>query len=213
MDIFRNIIIAEYCQSCKHSGKDEIDEPCRICLENPINQKTRVPLKWDEKRTCLNDVLKSIDTEKLVAIGTYDGHGLIYIGENDEFKLNLVFDDIITARQITLSKYKAHLATISNPTAQLPNEPIARERIIKSRKSRIRRLKSLIRKHSIYCQTFTPFMNREALQIYHRDFDGAIVIIITGEERGSFWFRTEFDKKYSERRLNELSQYYISRSK
>ena len=39
----------KYCKTCMHEKVDEEDEPCYTCLDNPVNQYSHKPVKWEEK--------------------------------------------------------------------------------------------------------------------------------------------------------------------
>ena len=39
-----------YCPSCRHYEKKEEQEPCRTCLDEPVNTNSHKPVKYEEKR-------------------------------------------------------------------------------------------------------------------------------------------------------------------
>ena len=39
----------KYCETCKHKGLKENEEPCAECLDNPLNMYTDKPIKFEEK--------------------------------------------------------------------------------------------------------------------------------------------------------------------
>ena len=39
----------KYCETCKHKGTKETEDPCNECLENPTNLYSQKPVKWEEK--------------------------------------------------------------------------------------------------------------------------------------------------------------------
>lgn len=39
----------EYCKKCKHFTKQDFEEPCNECLENPVRPGTEVPVKFEKK--------------------------------------------------------------------------------------------------------------------------------------------------------------------
>lgn len=45
VDFFR------YCNLCKHVECMSYEEPCNTCLENPVNQGSRKPVKFEPKDT------------------------------------------------------------------------------------------------------------------------------------------------------------------
>ena len=38
-----------YCPNCKHSNRREYEDPCFDCLDEPYNDGSRVPVKFEEK--------------------------------------------------------------------------------------------------------------------------------------------------------------------
>lgn len=38
-----------YCKKCKHKGKNDNEQPCAECLEEPTNLYSDKPVKWEEK--------------------------------------------------------------------------------------------------------------------------------------------------------------------
>lgn len=40
---------AEYCETCKHSKKDENEYPCDACMEVPVRDSTVVPEYYEVK--------------------------------------------------------------------------------------------------------------------------------------------------------------------
>ena len=40
----------KYCKSCKYSEIKETDEPCNTCLTNYINQNSKKPIFYKEKK-------------------------------------------------------------------------------------------------------------------------------------------------------------------
>ena len=46
---FKEVYFHEYCEKCKHKDVKEKDEPCRECLDNPINSYSHKPVKFEVK--------------------------------------------------------------------------------------------------------------------------------------------------------------------
>lgn len=40
------VFFENYCNKCVHAKKNEADEPCRECLNNPVNQDSHKPVKF-----------------------------------------------------------------------------------------------------------------------------------------------------------------------
>lgn len=40
-----------YCKKCEHEKKQENEEPCGKCLDEPVNENTNKPVMFKEKET------------------------------------------------------------------------------------------------------------------------------------------------------------------
>ena len=50
MDIIeREVMFEKYCSKCKYSGLAEHKDPCNECLDQPFNEQTDKPVKFDAK--------------------------------------------------------------------------------------------------------------------------------------------------------------------
>lgn len=38
----------EYCPKCKHYSKSGSEDPCRECLDNPVNAWSHKPVRFDK---------------------------------------------------------------------------------------------------------------------------------------------------------------------
>lgn len=38
----------QYCPKCKHKDLPEEKDPCHECLNEPVNDDSRRPLKWED---------------------------------------------------------------------------------------------------------------------------------------------------------------------
>lgn len=43
----KEVYFGIYCQRCKHSDKDAIEDPCFECLQHPSNKDSHVPVEYD----------------------------------------------------------------------------------------------------------------------------------------------------------------------
>ena len=39
----------KYCKSCKHNKVKEYEDPCNECLDNPVNDHTSKPIKYEKE--------------------------------------------------------------------------------------------------------------------------------------------------------------------
>ena len=47
--IQKEVYFDQYCKTCKHFDKKEVDDPCDECLKNPVNTYSHKPTEWEEK--------------------------------------------------------------------------------------------------------------------------------------------------------------------
>lgn len=45
----KEVYFGEYCKTCKHEKVSEQDDPCYDCLNNPVNEDSHKPVRWEEK--------------------------------------------------------------------------------------------------------------------------------------------------------------------
>lgn len=38
-----------YCDTCKHFNRDESNDICEECVESPVNEHSRKPIKYEEQ--------------------------------------------------------------------------------------------------------------------------------------------------------------------
>lgn len=48
-ELYKEVYFHKYCESCKHKGLKDTDEPCNECLDNPVNLYSHKPVKYEEK--------------------------------------------------------------------------------------------------------------------------------------------------------------------
>jgi len=41
----------KYCSLCKNEKTPEEEDPCRECLNYPVNQQSEKPVKWEDKNS------------------------------------------------------------------------------------------------------------------------------------------------------------------
>lgn len=46
---YKEVYYDQYCSKCEHANKKEEEEPCAECLNNPVNEWTHRPVKFEEK--------------------------------------------------------------------------------------------------------------------------------------------------------------------
>lgn len=45
----KEVYFGDYCKTCKHEKVSEQDDPCYDCLNNPVNEDSHKPIRWEEK--------------------------------------------------------------------------------------------------------------------------------------------------------------------
>ena len=47
---YKEVYFDEYCKICEHKDLDDSENPCCICLSEPMNLHTHKPIKFKEKK-------------------------------------------------------------------------------------------------------------------------------------------------------------------
>ena len=45
----KEVYFNQYCPTCRHKDLDESQEPCCDCLEEPVNQDSHKPVRYEKK--------------------------------------------------------------------------------------------------------------------------------------------------------------------
>lgn len=48
-DNYKEVYFDKYCKTCIHEKKEEHEEPCDECLNEPVNLYSHKPVCWDQK--------------------------------------------------------------------------------------------------------------------------------------------------------------------
>ncbi len=46
---YKMVNLHKYCPTCKYEDVPEEDDPCNECIDNPVNEHTEKPVKWEAK--------------------------------------------------------------------------------------------------------------------------------------------------------------------
>lgn len=49
MDDYKEVYFDQYCKTCKHFDKEETEDPCFECLDEPTNYASHKPVKYEKK--------------------------------------------------------------------------------------------------------------------------------------------------------------------
>ena len=44
----KEVYFGDYCPKCKHYDTPEDDDPCNECLNNPSNEDSHKPVRWQK---------------------------------------------------------------------------------------------------------------------------------------------------------------------
>ncbi len=47
---YKEVYYDQYCSRCVHRELEEDDEPCRDCLDEPVNVYSHKPVYWEENK-------------------------------------------------------------------------------------------------------------------------------------------------------------------
>lgn len=47
---YKEVYYDQYCSRCVHQELEEDDEPCRDCLDEPVNVYSHKPIYWEENK-------------------------------------------------------------------------------------------------------------------------------------------------------------------
>lgn len=46
---YKEVYFDKYCKTCEHLAKDDTEEPCASCLNEPVNLGSHKPVKYEER--------------------------------------------------------------------------------------------------------------------------------------------------------------------
>ena len=44
----KEVFFGDWCPKCKHYDTEETDDPCNECLDNPSNEDSHKPVRWQK---------------------------------------------------------------------------------------------------------------------------------------------------------------------
>ena len=45
----KEVYFDKYCKTCAHRAKAPVEDPCWDCLDEPVNQNSHKPVRYEEK--------------------------------------------------------------------------------------------------------------------------------------------------------------------
>lgn len=140
----------------------------------------------------LKETLKRLEC-KDVAIGTAQGSNFLYIGKADNVDLiEQIFKDYHD--RIENEKLPATKKAIQKAMRGIDKKG----KLIEQAKEIVKLVETL-EKYEEYVEGYVDPMKRRIFDIYESEIDEKgepIRVIVTGMEKGEFWFKSEFDLKY-----------------
>lgn len=145
----------------------------------------------------LNDYLQTLDPNQIVAIGTKSGEGFLYIEKaGDTESISKRFKNYLKNIMSGLEYKQALIKELFVNPPKLTGDLDADWPVISERCDLIQSTHWRMCWDREYIRDFTPVLGREVLEDYDRSIDDAIVVIVDGDEHGTFWFHEEYLEVY-----------------
>lgn len=146
----------------------------------------------------LFEKLNKMKDNKIVAIGTSNGNGFVYIGEaGDRELIGKCFDKHYNRLLDLQQNYRLKLEHLIREVSDIEDfTKINDLKVLRDNATECTRVCSMLIGLDPYVKGTIKTFNREIHDVYHKDVDNCTAIIVEGFEAGSFWTKEEFDKKY-----------------
>lgn len=46
---YKEVYFSQYCKTCEYQKREEYEDPCDECLNEPVNVNSHKPVNWKEK--------------------------------------------------------------------------------------------------------------------------------------------------------------------
>ena len=146
----------------------------------------------------LKDYLLTLDGNTIVSIGTKDGSSYMYIGEAGNTDLiNKAFEDIYKAARRRLTRLRGQEKNWFMMKPIMGKKQINDEALIHEYAGELAHIYEEINRNRKIVELYVTPLTRDVVSTMDlvRD-DNGIQVIISGFEKGRFWFKSEFDKRY-----------------
>lgn len=138
----------------------------------------------------LRERLGKCDPEQIVAIGSKSGSGFLYIGEAGNLPdISKAYDNHLSSRKRAL-KLQEH--AIVNLVKSIDDVETAED--VMNKASKIYHKYSGYLELKKYIKSYKPVMERSAVNIYERESEPCLNVMVSGTEHGQFWTKDEYDK-------------------
>lgn len=141
--------------------------------------------------------LKTLKGEDIVAIATENGSSFLYIGRADNTELiEKLFLDQLPSMEHIIEVSDRYLTQLLVHPVKLKddNELVNKENIYHTASIISDVYGKLVKQRK---SINTRVLERNVVEVYHKDVDNCTAIIIEGFENGKFWFKREFDERYN----------------
>lgn len=134
----------------------------------------------------LKDFLKKKQITGDVCIGSKTG--FVYVGVANEDDISEAFNDYLKKIKKSLARNERELKSlvIGSPVIR---EDDNEEAVIFARARSIRNKFDNVLCNRQYINKFVPALDREVKEYYNKMTDKAVVIIVSGTEKGEHWFK------------------------
>lgn len=138
----------------------------------------------------LKTYLNKLDEKDIVSIGAKNGIGYIYIGEAGNI------DQILNEFENYRKKMTKKLKVLKKEEVDLLNgEPFDGD--VHEHAGKIAKCFTSIEETKKYLDTYVDPLKRDICNTDKRIADNGVRIIVSGKEKGDFWFKYEYDKQRS----------------
>ena len=144
----------------------------------------------------LKNYLAKLDDKQIVSIGAKNGNSYMYIGEAGNVKLICslfeAYRDSVVKR---LGKLEKKEQTLAMTIPKMEYDQTENENRIHKFAKEIAMNYMNIENNKAYLRNYVDPLKREVVETGNRDQEEGIRVIISGQENGKFWFKSEFDKQ------------------
>ena len=145
----------------------------------------------------LKNYLAKLDDKQIVSIGAKNGNSYMYIGEAGNVNLICsLFEEYHNSVVTHLVELEKDEQTMVMTIPELEDDQTENKNRIHNYAKGIALNYMNIENNKAYLRNYVDPLKRDVVETENRDQEKGIRVIITGQEKGRFWFKSEFDKQY-----------------
>ena len=145
----------------------------------------------------LKNYLAKLDDKQIVSIGAKNGNSYMYIGEAGNVNLICsLFEEYHNSVVKHLVELEKNEQTMVMTIPELEYDQTKNKNRIHKYAKGIALNYMNIENNKAYLRNYVDPLKRDVVETENRDQEKGIRVIITGQEKGRFWFKSEFDKQY-----------------